>query len=130
MQADARPPHSQDAMQETADAIAGVLGKDCWAVLARLQASAYGLQQNPANLPSKNQAHLPPKAPATDLMDWWRQPAHAVAIIVKMHPAVDLAVRFFSALLCCGCVKGSHTPGSHDIHCCVCGVRQCCPRHR
>ena len=55
MQDDARPPHPQDALQEMADAVADVLGKDSQAVLARLQASAYGLQQNPANLPSKYQ---------------------------------------------------------------------------
>ncbi|CAK0784395.1 hypothetical protein CVIRNUC_007599 [Coccomyxa viridis] len=55
-QDDARPPHPQDALQVVAVVVAGVLGRDSQAVLARLQASAYGLQQNPANLPSKDQA--------------------------------------------------------------------------
>ena len=58
MQDDGRPPHPQAAMQEMADAVADVLGKDSQAVLARLQASAYGLQQDPANLPSKDQVRL------------------------------------------------------------------------
>jgi hypothetical protein len=61
---EAAPPHSLEAMQETASVVASILGKDEEEVLARLQRSGYGRPRNPAKLPTADEASCLLWAPA------------------------------------------------------------------